>query len=250
MINFSVVKAIYDKDRKEIFTLRSVKYSFILFPAFFLAMVMIILFLVSINENVLVHTVGNQPVSLGTIAMDFLIYLTIIPLALSAMAASYSFVGEKVQRTIEPILASPVTERELFFGKLLAPLIPAAIVSYIVLGIYTIFVDLLSLRDGYLIFPNLSWIFIVLIFTPSILVLSIVLVLIASSRVVDPRSAQQYSAIIVVPILAIFFVATILVQYLETILFIFSVLTAISAYFIYRLAVKSFDRERIITRWS
>jgi len=246
MINFSIVKAIYEKDRKEIFTLRSVKYSFIIFPAFFLAMTMITIFPLSINEN----APNVSQVSLGTIAIDFLILLTVIPLSLSNMASSYSFVGEKVQRTIEPILASPVTERELFFGKLLAPLIPAAIVSYIVLGIYTIFVDFLSLKDGYLIFPNLSWIFIVFIFTPSILVLSIVLVLIASSKAVDPRSAQLYSAIIVVPILAIFFAALILVQYLETILFIFSVSTAISAYFIYRIAVKSFDRERIITRWS
>ncbi len=248
MINFGIVKAIYEKDKKEIFSLKSVKYSFILFPAFFLIMIMITLFLISAKENV--SGVNGNSSYLAIMAMEYLILLTVVPLSLSSMASSYSFVGEKVQRTIEPILASPIDENDLFFGKLLAPFIPAAIVTYIMLGIYTVFVDFLSLKHGYLIFPNLPWLFTILIFTPSILILSIILVLLASSRVVDPRSAQQYSAIIVIPILAIFFAAMILIQYLETILLIFSIFTAISAYFIYRIAVKSFDRERIITRWS
>ncbi len=248
MINFQIVKAIYEKDRKEIFSLRSVKYSFILFPSFFLIMVIIILYLISAGQNI--SGLSENTDYLSIMAMEYLILLTVVPLSLSSMASSYSFVGEKVQRTIEPILASPIDENDLFIGKILAPLIPTAIVTYTMLGIYTVFVDYLSLKHGFLIFPNLPWFFIVFIFIPSILILAIVLVLIASSRVVDPRSAQQYSAIIVVPVLAIFFAAMVLVQYLQTILFIFSIITAISAYFIYRIAVKSFDRERIITRWA
>ena len=44
----------------------------------------------------------------------------LMPIAIASTAAAFSIVGEKQQRTLEPILATPITDRQLLLGKLLA----------------------------------------------------------------------------------------------------------------------------------
>src|SRR5438445_1030026 len=49
----------------------------------------------------------------------------IVAVALTPAVAADSFVGEKERGTIEPLLATPVHNRELFAGKLMTAVIPA-----------------------------------------------------------------------------------------------------------------------------
>ncbi|HEU12957.1 MAG: ABC transporter permease [Thermoplasmata archaeon] len=246
----SQIITIYRKDLKEILTLATVKYSFIFFPLIFL---FIMLFIILLTHNALLA--NNQLTDIAKLrffsymATNYLIFFGIIPLSLASTISSYSIVGEKTQRTIEPILATPIEDSEFFIGKMLAPFIPTMIATYIVAIFYTLFVDYLSLSFGGLVFPNLVWYVIILIFIPFSTILMILLTLIFSSRALDPRSAQQFSAIIIVPLLVVFIIS--MTQYAITsfMVVLMSVLIIIFDIIVYRIALRIFNREIIVSRW-
>jgi len=57
----------------------------------------------------------------------FIILATTIPLAV----ASYSMIGEKVEKTLEPLLATPLTDGEIILGKILSAFIPCILATYL-----------------------------------------------------------------------------------------------------------------------
>jgi ABC-2 type transport system permease protein len=52
-------------------------------------------------------------------------FFLIIPLMASSVIASDSFAGEKERKTIEALLATPISDGELFFGKMLVSFVPS-----------------------------------------------------------------------------------------------------------------------------
>ncbi len=61
---------------------------------------------------------------------QFMLLFMIIPLAIPVTISAYSIVGEKTTRSLEPLLATPITTAELLIGKSLASLIPAVVATY------------------------------------------------------------------------------------------------------------------------
>src|SRR5581483_12001910 len=55
----------------------------------------------------------------------------IVTVALTATIAADSFVGEKERDTIEPLLATPITNGELFFAKLFTAVVPAVVGTWL-----------------------------------------------------------------------------------------------------------------------
>lgn len=60
------------------------------------------------------------------------------PISVSLVIALESFVGEKERRSIEPLLSSPLTDLQLYIGKLLAATIPPLLASYLGISVYLI----------------------------------------------------------------------------------------------------------------
>lgn len=60
------------------------------------------------------------------------------PISVSLVIALESFVGEKERRSIEPLLSSPLTDLQLYIGKLLAATIPPLLASYLGITVYLI----------------------------------------------------------------------------------------------------------------
>ena len=58
------------------------------------------------------------------------------PISISLVIALESFVGEKERRSIEPLLSSPLTDWQLYIGKLLAVIFPPLAASYLGIGVY------------------------------------------------------------------------------------------------------------------
>ncbi len=58
------------------------------------------------------------------------------PISISLVIALESFVGEKERRSIEPLLSSPLTDFQLYLGKLLAVVVPPLAASYLGIGVY------------------------------------------------------------------------------------------------------------------
>jgi ABC-2 type transport system permease protein len=72
-----------------------------------------------------------------------------------------------------------------------------------------------------------------------------------SSRVNDPRAAEQLSMVVIVPVLAVFFgqIAGLFIINRQFVLVAALVLLALDA-FLVSLAVRVFQREVILTRWK
>jgi|GEM_PF-1568157 len=256
------VLIMYRKDLREIMTLRTVKYSIIIFPVIFLAILLFILYFSYINlgsvngvPNILNSTLNSIPYSskgkiFYYLSMNYLIFLSIVPLSLASTISSYSIVGEKQQKTIEPILATPIDDREFFLGKLLAPLVPTLGITYAVIAIYSIFSDFITYNYGYIIYPNIPWFIVVILFIPFSTVLMILFTLLFSSRAIDPRSSQQFSAIILIPVLVIFFLSMLIYSLESILLIILTAMVIIFDFILFKITIKIFNRENIVTRWK
>ena len=122
-----------------------------------------------------------------------------IPLAI----ATFSIIGEKQARSLEPVLAAPIRTVELLAGKVIAALVPGVLAGWLT---YLVFVALASFVYGTALFgvvTDPSWLMGVFVLGPAIGLSSVVAGVIVSSRVTDPRVAQQIGGIIIVPIIAV-----------------------------------------------
>lgn len=183
---------------------------------------------------------------------QFMLLFMILPLAIPSSIAAYSIIGEKTGRSLEPLLATPITTVELLAGKGLAAWLPAVIATDAAFGIFLIGAWLLS--PGPSLFAALldaRWLLAVFLVGPLLALLSVAFSVIVSSRVTDPRVAEQLSAVIIVPLLGLFFgqMAGLLVLNRSLVLWMTLFLTVLDGFVVY-LAVQLFQRETILTRWK
>jgi ABC-2 type transport system permease protein len=95
------------------------------------------------------------------------------------------------------------------------------------------------------------WLIAIFVVGPLMAVMAVTFALMVSSRVTDPRVAEQVSMVIIVPVLAGFFgqMAGLFVLNTTVITWVAIVMLALDAGLVY-LAVKIFQREQILTRWK
>jgi ABC-2 type transport system permease protein len=182
----------------------------------------------------------------------FTSYFVIIAAILPTILASYSFVGEKLEKSLEPLLATPTTDGELLFGKSLASFIPCVGATYIGALIFAITVDAWSgITLGVLIVPNAYWAVVMGVVTPLVCVLSVEANVIISSRVNDIRAAQQLGAFVILPIILVMVYASTVTTFpLVTLALILSGGLALADVALFYLSKATFQREEILTKWK
>lgn len=196
---------------------------------------------------------GLNALELGQAVMgkQFALLFLLMPLFIPSVIAAYSIVGEKSRRTLEPLLAAPVEVWELLLGKSLIALIPAVLVTWACAGIFVIALRLVVLSERvFVAIVNPAWLILLLLCAPLLALIAIAASVAVSSRVNDPRTAQQLSGVIVVPIMALFFaqLAGLLVLSPALSLAAALALAAVAALSIW-FATRLFQRENILTRW-
>jgi ABC-2 type transport system permease protein len=182
----------------------------------------------------------------------FTSYFVIIAAILPTIIASYSFVGEKLEKSLEPLLATPTTDGELLFGKSLASFIPCVGATYIGALIFAITIDAWSgINLGVLLVPNAYWAVVMGVVTPLVCVLSVEANVIISSRVNDIRAAQQLGAFVILPIILVMvFASTVTTFPLVTLSLILSGGLALADVAMFYLSKATFQREEILTKWK
>ncbi len=199
--------------------------------------------------------IGGQSDLVGTLTLlinVLMLMFMVIPAVLPTIIASYTLVGEKVNKSLEPLLATPTTDLEILGGKSLSIFIPTMLAAWLSFIPFVVLVDLITQPTfGYFILPNTLWILAVFVLSPLIAILSILANVIVSSRVSDVRSAQQIGSLVILPIIVFFLL--IFTQSASTsvmLMVLFSiVLLGIDALVLY-LALKVFRREEILIRWK
>jgi ABC-type Na+ efflux pump permease subunit len=178
----------------------------------------------------------------------FLIIGTVIPLTL----ASYSLVGEKVEKSLEPLLATPTTDSEILFGKFLATFIPCLVMVYIAGTIYMILMNYVTNNNFHQAhYPNTNFDIILFLLVPLFIVYSVEICIILSSRFTDIRSAQQTSYITLIPLIGLYvlFETSVLTMDTNTLWVMAGVIVAIDVV-LYFISIPLFDREEILTKWK
>lgn len=181
----------------------------------------------------------------------FLVMLVLGPITSAMSIAASSVIGEKQARTLEPLLVTPLTTFELLAGKLLGALLPTLALSVFSIVLY-LGVIAATAHDG--VFAALlgpRTLGVVFMVGPLAAMVALQLAMCVSSRVNDPRTAQQLSIFVILPIPALLLGQIFggIDLTVPVILWISLVLFVVNLGLMW-VAVRLFDRETILTRWK
>ncbi len=196
---------------------------------------------------------ANIPVAMIEFMLrQFIVFLLLIPAMVPSLIAPASIIMEKDSRTLEPLLATPIKTSELLLGKTLTSLIPSFAISTLNFIILSININIIAyVRVGILPLPNIEWLVAAFILSPAISFIITILSIIFSSKTTDVRAAQGIGSTIIFPIYLIIglqVAGLFLINYLY--LFIGCIVIIGVCPLLLRIAVRTFDRENILTRWK
>jgi ABC-2 type transport system permease protein len=258
------IKTLIDKEWAEAFKNKMVLGTVVFMPIIFMV---VPLFQLALMRNIPASEMNDMPAAIldicqaqsfspaecmqGWLVNQFLLLFLIIPLAVPVTIASYSIVGEKSTRSLEPLLATPTSTTEIIVGKALASVIPAIGATWLAFVIFLIGARFFAASDRvYALFMNPTWFVAMLVVAPLFTVFSVNIAIIISSRVSDPRAAEQIGMLVMLPIMAIFFGALLGVIALNTTtMFLLGAVTLLADLGLVALGVKLFQRETILTQW-
>ena len=202
----------------------------------------------------------NQPAMRGLdpegaiqafIFQQFLILLVLTPVAGAMSVAAYAVIGEKQARTLEPLLATPLTTFELLAAKVLGALLPGVLLATICFAIYAGAVALFAQPGVYRVLFLPRALLTMFLLGPLASLAALQLAVCVSSRVNDARSAQQIGALIILPISALLVAQfTNNFQLTDRVVLAISLGLAALNVVLVAIAIALFDRESILTRWK
>ena len=182
---------------------------------------------------------------------QFLVLLMLAPVAGSMSVAAYSVIGEKQARTLEPLLATPITTFELLAGKVLGSLVPALMLTAGCFVLYVAGIAVFARPGVFLALLTGRSLAVMFVLGPLAALAALQLAVCVSSRVNDIRSAQQLGALVILPVAALLIAqisGTVLLT-MPVIGLIALALAAVNAGLMLT-AIALFDRESILTRWK
>lgn len=132
------------------------------------------------------------------------VFFLMIPIMASSVMAASSFVGEKEKHTLETLLYSPLSLKQMFQAKILAGFSVGMMVSYISFAAMMLMLELeVFLLTGEAILPSSSWLAIMLLIAPAISIIAIAVTVRSSAKAQTIEEAQQRAVFLVFPILAL-----------------------------------------------
>jgi uncharacterized membrane protein SpoIIM required for sporulation len=183
--------------------------------------------------------------AVGEQAIPFLLLVVgFFPISFSLVIALETFVGEKERKSLEPLLATPLSNTQLYLGKTLAALIPPVLAALLGIAIY-----LISL------FANIDY------RPPAVLVLQVVLLtmvesmlmvsaaVIISSQTTSVRAANLLASFIILP-MAFLVQGEALIMFWSRYDLLWFVLMGliVSNAILVRMGIRIFNREELLGR--
>jgi ABC-type Na+ efflux pump permease subunit len=182
----------------------------------------------------------------------FEFFFAIIAVILSSYTAAYSIVGEKIQKSLEPLLSTPISDGEILLGKSLSAFIPTFVAVVLGNSIYMALMDRVTYHLlSYQYYPNLSIVIVLLLLVPVTIIFSVEISTVSSSRVSDPRSSYQLSVAGFIPYFVVYLLTEFGVITLTntTLLMIAGIVAAVDV-LMYFVVIKTFNRDEILTTWK
>ncbi len=140
-------------------------------------------------------------------AYAFAVYLLapiaiIVPLTISSAVGAQTIVGERERGTGEFLAHSPLTDTEIYLGKLIASLIPGYLATAIGFTAYSLIVNFrVGPEMGGWFFPTAGWWLLILWVVPPFIAIALSIILWVSARVKSTAAAQQAASLVSLPII-------------------------------------------------
>jgi ABC-2 type transport system permease protein len=245
-MNLTNTWTIASKDLKSIRRKKSILYGIIFFPLLLAFLFPAVIVFAGRNSGGI--PVDALPGVLNAFSFFFVIAAGVLPSAIAA----YSIVGEKTEKSLEPLLATPTTDGEILLGKGIAAFLPPIVATYACSVLYMVLIDYLTYsKIGYLYYPNWSIGIILLLVVPLAEILSIELSVIVSSRASDVRAANQIGGLMFIPFMIIYLASEIgLLTLNDTNLLIISGAILLVDIALFYFSIATFRREEILTKWK
>jgi ABC-2 type transport system permease protein len=181
----------------------------------------------------------------------FLVMTLLVPVTGAITFAGHSLVGEKLGRSLEPLLATPITTTELLLAKVAGALIPSLALMLLTTTVYLVGVAVFA-EPGVaraLLSPKTA--LLVLGLGPMTSLLALQVGVLVSARVNDPRTAQQFGALFILPLTGLF-MAQMSGAYVLSLRLGLLVLAGLGVLWLLLLVfgIALFQRETILTRWK
>lgn len=186
----------------------------------------------------------GAPIIADRLIPFLLMVVGFFPISVSLVIALESFVGERERGSIEPLLSSPLTDWQLYLGKLLAAMVPPILASYLGIVVYLTGV---YFRIGWQPDPLLLILILMLTAVQALVMVSGAVVV--SSQITSVRAANLLASFIIIPM-------ALLIQGESIIMFLadYNVLwwvvfgQVIIAGLLIRTGVAHFNREELLGR--
>ena len=202
-----------------------------------------------------VHSAATSvPVSIPTVSTLVTLFSTfviLIPAIISVLVGATSVVIEKNNRSLEPLLATPITDGELLLGKALVPFAIAMILGYAAFTANIVALDYLTYPVfGAYVLPTHFMLYLMFVMTPLIAMFGTFVALFVSTKVKDIRAAQQVSTLTVMPLFFLLIIGSLELASTFFLLIAITVVLIIAVIGFATLTVKAFNRENILISWK
>ncbi len=188
----------------------------------------------------------------AVMASNMMVLFLMMPLMVPVTIAAYSIVGEKMARSLEPLLAAPITITRLLLAKGFAAAAPGIAMTWVCYALFLVAARFLAASERvFAVFVDPMWLVAMFILAPLTTILAVMVGVIVSSRVNDPRAAEQLGALVLIPLMALFIGAMAgFIMLNSTTFWISSGLVAAADIGLVYLGTALFQRETILTRWK
>ncbi|TFH23381.1 hypothetical protein E4G67_03180 [Candidatus Bathyarchaeota archaeon] len=148
---------------------KNILYSIIVFPIIISVLFPLILEYAGQRSGGLLSA-ANLPNLLDSFSFFIVIGAAFIPLSI----ASYSIVGEKIEKSIEPLLATPLIDGEILLGKTVSAVLPTLVAMYAGAAVFMVGIDAVTFgKIGYNYFPNWTFGVLLLVLLPVAVFMSV-----------------------------------------------------------------------------
>jgi len=181
---------------------------------------------------------------------QFSLLLLLVPIVSATALATHAVIGEKQSKALEPLLATPISTIELLAAKTLTPFVFALGLTWAAVALEVIGVVAIGEPGMWhsIVGPRLFLLFGVL--GPLVELASLQVSVIVSSRTSDPRSAQQLTALLILPVTVVFVAQLLGLLIVGPRAILLGALGCLVLNLgLLWLGVRVFQRESILTRW-
>jgi ABC-2 type transport system permease protein len=181
---------------------------------------------------------------------QFALLLLLVPVVSATALATHAVIGEKQSKALEPLLATPISTLELLAAKTLTPFLFALALTWAAAALYVGGI-LVAGEPGVwrtALGPRTFILFAIV--GPLVELATLQVSVIVSSRANDPRSAQQLTSLLILPITVVFIaqlMGTFIIS-IPSLLLGAAALAVLNAILLF-IGVRVFERETILTRW-